>query len=338
MSNETILEDRITEVRAEKKKEVKGKVAGQEVENIEWSKQEELDFTYTIFDKIFRLSLGEMPVYSGGYYHGDFSISLDQAQRQKCEYISEQLGLKEGKRILDIGCGWGGWLNYVRNVTKASGVGVNLSSGQVASCRKNGLEVYLKDGRYIKQEDFGQFDAITAMGSPEHFCSIDTYLAGQQDEVYKDFFKHAYDLLPDGPGSRIYLQSMVFGRNMLPFDEFDITAHKESPQYILALLRKQFPDSWLPYGGQHLIRCAEPYFKCTHHSSGRVDYVKTNEEWTKRYKRFHPYKYWLYLGMLPKFIMDKEFRWNLNILLEGANRKAFEREIFDHSKLVFEKV
>ena len=73
------------------------------------SKQEEMDFTYTNVDKLIRLSLGETPhVDNALYYGGDFSISLEQAQEQKCAYVCENLRISRGSKVLDMGCGWGG--------------------------------------------------------------------------------------------------------------------------------------------------------------------------------------------------------------------------------------
>ena len=47
-------------------------------------------------------------------------------------------------------------------------------------------------------EDFGSFDAITCIGGMEHFCSIEEYKAGKQDEVYHNFFKELNDLVTNG--------------------------------------------------------------------------------------------------------------------------------------------
>ncbi|RDC63409.1 SAM-dependent methyltransferase [Adhaeribacter pallidiroseus] len=190
-----------------------------------WDKKKEMDFTYTNIDKFIRWSLGENPIFSNAKYDGDYSLTLDQAQIRKHEFVVEQLGIKQGSKILDLGCGWGGWLKYLKDTVKAHGIGVNLSEGQVAACKKNGLEVYLKDARYIKPEDFGTFDGVTAFGSFEHVASVNDYLAGKQDEVYADYFKHVYDLLP--PGGRFYMQTMVFGKNMIPFDQIDINAPRD---------------------------------------------------------------------------------------------------------------
>jgi len=85
----------------------------------------DLDFTYSLIDRIFRLSLGELADFSGAKYDGDFSLSLEEAQRRKHEYIWEQLRTGPGSRVLDLGCGWGPLLAFVRD-RSATGVGVTL--------------------------------------------------------------------------------------------------------------------------------------------------------------------------------------------------------------------
>ena len=45
--------------------------------------RDDLDFTYSLIDRIFRLSLGELADFSGAKYDGDFSLTLEQAQRRR---------------------------------------------------------------------------------------------------------------------------------------------------------------------------------------------------------------------------------------------------------------
>src|SRR5437660_2839143 len=187
----------------------------------------DLEFTYSLIDRIFRLSLGELADFSGAKYDGDFSLTLEQAQRRKHDYVAEQIGIGPGRRVLDVGCGWGGLLNYAR-ATGAVGVGVTLSSAQVAACRRHGLDVHLYDARHLTRDSFGAFDAVASVGGFEHFCSPDDYLAGRQDEIYRGVFARIASVLPDD--GRFYIQTMVWGPNMLPAEQIDIDSLRGLPE------------------------------------------------------------------------------------------------------------
>jgi cyclopropane-fatty-acyl-phospholipid synthase len=129
----------------------------------------DIDFTYSLTDRVFRLSMGELADFSGAKYDGDFSLTLEQAQRRKHEYVAEQVGIEPGSRVLDVGCGWGALLDFIRR-RGGVGVGVTLSSAQLAACRRHGLDVHLLDGRRLERERFGTFDAVASLGAFEHFC------------------------------------------------------------------------------------------------------------------------------------------------------------------------
>ena len=159
------------------------------------AERKDMDFTYSLIDRIFRLSLGELADFSGAKYDGDFSLSLEEAQRRKHEYVAEQIGIEPGRRILDLGCGWGPLLNFVRS-KKAKGVGVTLSSAQAAACKRNGLDVHLRDARQVTGDTFGPFDAVASLGAFEHFSSPDDYRAGRQEQVYRDLFANVATTLP----------------------------------------------------------------------------------------------------------------------------------------------
>ena len=101
---------------------------------------------------------------------------------------------------------------------------------------------------------FGGFDAVASLGAFEHFCSPDEYFAGRQEDVYRDLFAKVATVLP-GSG-RFYLQTMVFGRNMIPPEEVDIDAPRDSDAWYLALMQYQFPGSFLPFGQEQIVRTA----------------------------------------------------------------------------------
>lgn len=295
----------------------------------------DIDYSYTTMDKIWRLSVGEMADFTGAKYDGDFSMSLEEAQKRKHEFIATYLNIKAGSRVLDMGCGWGPFLNYVRQIN-AKGVGLTLSEGQCAACRRNGFEVYIKDCRRVTPADYGTFDGVASVGAFEHFCSIEDYKAGKQNEVYSNFFKTVSDLLPKG--GRCFIQTMVFGKDMIDLEEFNINADKDSNEYLMALVANEFPGSWLPYGQEQIIQNAIPYFKLVTSHSGKLDYIETIKVWRQRLKSFGWQKYMAYLSLAPNLLYDSKMRNRLSNLQIAPIRVAFERGIWDHYRLVFEKI
>src|SRR4051794_25387832 len=242
----------------------------------EMADRDDLEFTYSLIDRIFRLSLGELADFSGAKYDGDFSQTLEQAQRRKHEYVAEQIGIEPGRRVLDLGCGWGPLLNFVRE-KGATGVGVTLSSAQQAACKRHGLDVHLRDARQVTGDTFGPFDAVASLGAFEHFCSPEDFNAGRQDQVYRDLFANVATTLPvGGPFSP---QTMVSGRNMTPIEGVSIDAPRASAAWYVALMQHHSRGSFLPFGKEQIEKAAPPHFRLVSAVSGRLDYIETIKQW-----------------------------------------------------------
>jgi cyclopropane-fatty-acyl-phospholipid synthase len=293
----------------------------------------DMDFTYSLIDRIFRLSLGELADFSGAKFDGDFSLSLEEAQRRKHEYIAEQIGIGEGARVLDLGCGWGPLLDFVRS-KNGTGVGVTLSSAQAEACRRHGLDVRLADAREVDRESFGGFDAVASLGAFEHFCSPEDYEAGRQEDIYRDLFARVAGLLPEN--GRFYLQTMVFGPNMIPVEEIDIDAPRDSDAWYLALMGRQFPGSFLPFGREQIVAAAEPDFRLVEWSSGRLDYIETIKRWRARFGEPSLRKTLLKARLVPRWLTSRDFRLAFTSGV-SANGVCFERELLEHYRLVFER-
>jgi cyclopropane-fatty-acyl-phospholipid synthase len=274
-----------------------------------------------------------MADFSGAKFDGDFSLTLEQAQARKHDYVARQIGIGPGRRVLDLGCGWGPLLNFIR-ARGARGVGVTLSSAQARSCRGHDLDVHIRDARAVDRETFGPFDAVASLGAFEHFCSPEDYRAGRQDHRYAELFANVASVLP--PGGRFYLQTMVFGPNMIDPDRVTIEAPRDSDEWYLALMQHQFPGSFLPFGHEQIERNAEPHFRLIERESGRLDYIETIRRWRARFAEPSWRKRWLKLRLVPRWLTSRDFRLAFTSGV-SANSVCFERELLEHYRLTFEK-
>ncbi|HVA98873.1 MAG TPA: class I SAM-dependent methyltransferase, partial [Bacteroidia bacterium] len=284
---------------------------------------------------------GEKGAYSGARFDGDFSMTIDQAQEKKHKFIVDNCNIKKGSKVLDIGCGWGAFVNYMNNMG-VNTTGVVLAQGQADACLKNGMNIKQIDSKTITPEMFGKFDAVTAMGSPEHLCSVEEYKAGQQEKVYDTYMKQINSLLP--VGGRFYCQTMVFGPNMvkfedIPFGKVDIWKKSFTNEELMAMICDVFPGSWLPYGKEGIINPAlKNNFKLVSIDSGRLDYMETIDRWSEKFMQFSLKKYLYFLTLIPRYLTNREFRDFIQRWKTDANLLIFEREVFEHYRIVFEKI
>ena len=121
---------------------------------------------YDLGNDFYQSMLGPSMTYTCGDWKS--ADTLDQAQEAKLELICQKLRLKPGMRLLDIGCGWGGFMAYAAARHGVECVGVTVSREQAAFARQRHpdprLEFRLQDYRGIE----GQFDAIASIGMFEH--------------------------------------------------------------------------------------------------------------------------------------------------------------------------
>jgi cyclopropane-fatty-acyl-phospholipid synthase len=129
---------------------------------------------------------------------------------------------------------------------------------------------------------------------------------------------------------------MVFGRNMIPVDQIDIAAPRDSDAWYLALMGRQFPGSFLPSGEEQIVRAAGPHFRLVSSASGRLDYIETIRQWRARFAARSAAKARLKVRLLPRWLTSADFRLAFTSGV-SANSACFERELLDHRRLVFEK-
>lgn len=121
---------------------------------------------YDIGNDLFSVMLDRGMNYSCGYWHK--AATLDEAQEDKLDLICRKIGPAPGMRVLDIGCGWGGFARYAAETYGVEVVGITVSGEQVRLARERcrGLPVRIELMDYRKLE--GTFDRIVSVGMFEH--------------------------------------------------------------------------------------------------------------------------------------------------------------------------
>lgn len=121
---------------------------------------------YDLGNDFYAAMLDDSLAYTCGYWAE--ADNLAQAQRAKLDLICRKLDLQPGQRVLDIGCGWGSFMQYAAEQYGVECVGLTVSREQVAlgkqRCEGLPVEFRLQDYRDIHET----FDHIVSIGMFEH--------------------------------------------------------------------------------------------------------------------------------------------------------------------------
>ena len=91
---------------------------------------------YDVSNEFFELFLGPTMVYSCAIWRDGEMKTLEEAQEEKLDTVARKLQIKEGERILDVGCGWGGFPLWAATKYGANVVGITLSAQQADLARR----------------------------------------------------------------------------------------------------------------------------------------------------------------------------------------------------------
>jgi cyclopropane-fatty-acyl-phospholipid synthase len=127
---------------------------------------------YDLGDELYALFLDPDWQYSCAYFERP-DMSLAEAQKAKQRHIAAKLMIEPTSRVLDIGCGWGGFDCYLAGVAGAAQVlGVTLSTEQIQGATARAAARGLSDKVSFRIQDYrevaGSFDRIVSIGMFEH--------------------------------------------------------------------------------------------------------------------------------------------------------------------------
>jgi cyclopropane-fatty-acyl-phospholipid synthase len=126
---------------------------------------------YDIGEDLYKLFLDRDMQYSCAYF-AEGTETIEQAQTLKKRHIAAKLNLKDGQRVLDIGCGWGGLALYLAHVADVEVLGVTLSERQLTVARRRAEILGVSDRVKFELIDYreveGTFDRVVSVGMLEH--------------------------------------------------------------------------------------------------------------------------------------------------------------------------
>ena len=208
---------------------------------------------------LFREMLDSRMVYSCGYWRD--ARTLEEAQEAKLQLICRKLGLSEGQRLLDIGCGWGSLVRFAAERHGVEAVGITLSPEQAevaqAACRGLPVEIRVQDYREVQ----GEFDAVVSVGMFEH-------VGPRNHGSYMEAVARC--LLPEGVSLLHTIGGNEATANIDPWVD-----------------RYVFPGAQLPTLGQ-VARAAEGHFVVEDVHNFGPDYDRTLMAWQRNFEAAWP--------------------------------------------------
>jgi cyclopropane-fatty-acyl-phospholipid synthase len=215
---------------------------------------------YDLDGRLYSLFLDADRQYSCGYFQSG-GQSLDDAQLAKKRHLAAKLRLSPDKRVLDIGCGWGGLGLYLAEIGGADVTGITLSQEQHAIANERAAEKGLSARARFHLQDYRdateRFDRIISVGMFEHVGV----------NHYDTFFRKSADLLADD--GVMLLHSI--GRS-------------EGPSVTNAWISKYiFPGGYIPSLSEVLPAIERADLLVTDIEILRLHYAETLKAWRERF-------------------------------------------------------
>ncbi len=221
-----------------------------------------IEHHYGLDNNFYRLFLDESMTYSCAYFKNWETDTLEQAQQNKYELIARKIQLKDGDRVVDIGCGWGGFLIYAAQKFDIEGVGCTISKNQADYANEKIKELGLDKKVRVLYEDYrnieGKFNKFVSIGAYEHVGKNYAYI----------FFKKLDKLLEDGSLGLLH----TIGHNK-PMETDAFTT-----KYI-------FPGGYLPSLEELVRHLRKVNFYVIDIENLRPHYAKTLDNWIERFTK-----------------------------------------------------
>ena len=223
---------------------------------------------YDLGNEFYRLWLDPTMNYSSAWFEGERSGDLVNAQWAKVRRALNEAGVKEGDRVLEIGCGWGALAECAAREFGATVTGVTLSSEQLAWAQKRLSDAGLAGD--LRYQDYRALNDGASEGPFDAVVSIEMFEAVGR-EYWPSFFETLKTQLK--PGGTACVQSITIRDDL--FERY-VKSTDFIQQYI-------FPGGLLPSPNAFRAAAAKAGLKVVNELDFGLDYAETLRRWRDRF-------------------------------------------------------
>jgi cyclopropane-fatty-acyl-phospholipid synthase len=219
------------------------------------------EFHYALGPEFYRLWLDDpLMLYTCAYWTED-TRTLEEAQRNKLDHVGRKVRLTPGDDVVDIGCGFGGFLLYAEERFGVKATGYNTTGSQVEHAARQ-IEFRRLKKTTIVEGDFRsmnrEYDKVVSIGCLEH--------AGR-DSLGELIRAHARSLKPGGLGLIHFIGHV---------------GHIETDYFIRKYV---FPGGWIPSLADVVVEMEKAGLEVLDVENLRRHYALTLDAWGERFDK-----------------------------------------------------
>ncbi|MET4161355.1 cyclopropane-fatty-acyl-phospholipid synthase [Marinobacterium sp. MBR-111] len=221
-------------------------------------------YHYDLGNDFYRLWLDRSMTYSAALYEdvdAQGQEALYRAQLAKYRRIAEMLELQPGQRVLEIGCGWGGFAELAAQEYGVEVHGITLSTEQLIYARERIEKAGLNEQCRFTLTDYRDVDETY-----DHIVSIEMFEA-VGEEHWPVYFNQLKRCLR--PGGRAVLQ-------IISIEDQRFERYRNSAEFIQTYI---FPGGMLPGPGRLRAEIAAGGLQLQHEHTFALGYARTLREW-----------------------------------------------------------
>jgi cyclopropane-fatty-acyl-phospholipid synthase len=272
---------------------------------------------YDLDHRLYEQILGPYNQYTCCFFDG--TDALEEAEVIKLRMICNKLELGPEDRVLDIGCGWGGFARFAAAEVGCSVTGITLSESQAAYAREftSGLpvDIVICDYRDLPEKIEGRFDKVLICGMIEH-VGYKNYRSLMQvvSRMMKEdglFLLHTIGNRDETKIVDPWIEKYIFRNSMIP-----------SMRQLAGSIANLFVvQDWENYG-HYYSKTLEAWQRNFERNWETIRSIRSRHPFDERFRRL-----WNYYLMSSKAAFDVEslLLWQIVMSRAGCRDSVYER-------------